>query len=85
MAQIQPITIPTQGEANNLLLRVLPFDMDATSCSFYYELQNISPDGVPKSLIQGNLNMDETDFANWAADNNYCLIWAANKLGITLI
>jgi hypothetical protein len=83
MAEIQPITIPTQGTANNLMLRVLPFDMDAKSCSFYYELQDTSK--TIKPLLSGNIDMDEADFSAWAEDNNFCLEWAATKLGVVLL
>jgi hypothetical protein len=37
-----------------------------------------------KMLLNGTLDMDATDYANWGADNNYCIEWAANKLGLTL-
>lgn len=88
MAQIQPITFPILGTANTLLLRVLPFEMDATTASFYYELNEVTEDNgtfSTKNVINGNLTMDETDFQNWGADNNYCLEWAAQKLGIVLL
>lgn len=85
MAKIQSITIPTLGIANELYLKVLPFSMDATSCSFYYEILNKDEEGKERLFLSGNLEMTETEFDGWAADNNYCLNWAANKLGLTLI
>lgn len=81
MTNIQPLIIPIVGTATKLVVRVLPFDMTATNCDFYYGLL----DADDKTLIEGNLNMNDTDFAAWGADNQYCIQWAANKLGITLI
>ena len=88
MAQIQPFVIPIAGTANNFYLRSLPFDMEGTTCSFYYELQDTTQTtyGIePKVIYSGNLEMDAIDFNQWGADNQYCIEWAANKLGITLI
>ena len=87
MAKIQTITFPILGQANDLLLRVLPFDMDAKTARFYYELRNINPNliGDIKIILTGEIEMTETEYNNWGADNTYCLQWAANKLGITLI
>lgn len=87
MAKIQPITFPILGQANDLLLRVLPFDMDAKTARFYYELRNIQSPAVGdvKIVVTGELEMTESEYNNWGADNSYCLQWAANKLQITLI
>lgn len=88
MAKIQQITLPILGTANNLLLRVLPFDMEAKTASFYYELQNITETQFGndiKIIHSGNAEMTESEYALWGSDNSYCLQWIANKLGITLI
>ncbi len=87
MAQIQPLTFPILGTANDLLLRVLAFDMDAQTASFYYELRDTTSSivGDIKVITSGNIEMDELEYAAWGADNMYCIEWAANKLGLTLI
>jgi len=36
-------------------------------------------------ITSGNIEMDELEYAAWGADNMYCIEWAANKLGLTLI
>ena len=81
MAKIQPVVFPIIGTATDLNLRVLPFEMDASTASFYYAVQ--TEEG--KTCAEGNLTMTPEEFAGWGNDNNYCNIWAANQLGLTLI
>lgn len=90
MAKIQDFTIPIAGTANNLLLKSLPFDMEANECEFYYELQNLTPKDFENSydikiIFSGNIKMNNLEYSAWGADNSYCLQWAATKLGLTLI
>lgn len=88
MIPIQPITIPTQGIATNLILKCLTLDMTANSAEFYYELvTDVLPEynNSYNVLVYGNLSMNESDFAGWGSDNSYCINWAANKLGLTII
>ena len=88
MIQIQPLTIPTQGTAKYLILKCLTLDMTATNAEFYFELASeILPEynNSYKVLSSGDISMNETDFQNWGADNTYCIQWAANKLGLTII
>ena len=88
MTKIEPITFPIKGTATNLDLRVLGFSMDAKTADFHYrltsdgDLQMLKPGKV---IDEGNLKMTHQEFEDWGADNNYCLQWAANKLGLTLI
>lgn len=87
MAKIQPAQILTLGTATELILKVLPFEMDATTAQFYYVLaseQDINGVISYNPLLDGNIFMTEQEFDNWGADNNYCIEWAANKLGLTL-
>jgi hypothetical protein len=88
MAKIQPIVFPIKGTATELELRVNGFSMQAKSAIFHYRLiDNRNPElmGVNKLIDEGNLSMTESEFENWGADNNYCIEWAAYKLGLTLI
>jgi len=88
MASIQPIIFPIKGTATNLNLRVSSFLMDAKSVNFIY---NLTTDGdeanliLPKVVDSGEIFMNESEFAQWGADNNYCIEWACEKLGLTLI
>ena len=88
MAQIESFVIPIAGTADNLFLRSLPFDMEGNTCSFYYELQDTSQVTLlngAKVVLSGNIEMTEAEYNNWGADNLYCIEWAANKLGVTLV
>ena len=81
MKEIQPLIIPILGTAKFLIVRVLAFDMTATTCDFWYGLLNQDE----SIILEGNLSMNENEFNNWGADNNYCISWAASKLGVILI
>lgn len=88
MTKIVPINIPTQGLATYLILKCMTLDMTANNAEFYYELvTDVLPiyNNSYKVLVSGNLQMNETDFSQWGADNNYCIQWAANKLGVTIL
>jgi hypothetical protein len=87
MAKITPITIPTKGIATNLNLVVLNFSMEDTTATFYYTLTKDFNYGENSNnvLLEGNIQMTEEEFSQWGTDNNYCLLWAANKLGLTII
>ena len=86
MIKIKPLNIPTAGIATNLILKCLTLDMSATTASFYYELTTDFDENMNhKVLLNGNLNMTEEEYSQWGADNNYCVQWAANKLGLTII
>ena len=38
-----------------------------------------------RMLMEGNLTMNEQEFSQWGADNNYCIQWAASKLGLVIV
>ena len=61
--------------------------MTATTAIFYYALvDTISPSNNSFiTLLDGNIEMTESEFANWGADNQYCINWAASKLGVIII
>ena len=87
MINILPVTIFSKGTADKLVLKVLDFDMTATTAIFYYALvDTISPSNNSFiTLLDGNIEMTESEFANWGADNQYCINWAASKLGVIII
>lgn len=88
MAKIEPIVFPIKGTATELEVRVNGFPMEAKTAIFHYRLiNNTNPElmGVNKLIDEGNLTMSQEEFAAWGADNQYCIDWAANKLGVTLI
>ena len=82
------MNIPTQGTAVGFILKCLTLDMTATTADFYFELVTaILPEynNSSKVLASGNISMTESEYQQWGADNNYCIQWAAQKLGLTLI
>lgn len=87
MINIQPVTIFSKGTADKLILKVLDFEMTANTATFYYALvDTVSPSNNSFiTLLDGNIEMTESEFANWGADNQYCINWAASKLGLTII
>jgi hypothetical protein len=87
MAKINPVVFPILGTATNLVLEVLQTNMEATSATFYYKLTDgdgTIPDNG-KTIVEGNISMTEAEYDAWGVDNQYCLDWAATKLGLTLI
>lgn len=88
MAKIQPVVFPIKGTATELELKVLGFSMDAKNAEFHYRLTDsgdLATLRAKKVIAEGNIEMTKEEFENWGADNKYCLEWAANKLGLTLI
>jgi hypothetical protein len=86
MIEIQPIQLPN-GIATNLVLKCLTLDMTATTAQFYYALcTDISAEynNASNILLEGNLDMTESEYTQWGADNSYCIQWAANKLNLTI-
>lgn len=93
MAKIQPIEFPILGTANEMIVRVLPFEMDDTTATTYYELREVTEttaeDGsVSKSskiITNGNYALSEEEFAEWGQDNAYVVECVAAHLGITIV
>ncbi len=61
-----------------LLIRVMPFDTEATTCELYYMVSTDSG----SQLADGNINLNEDEFANWGEDNTYLEDLVLNKLGL---
>lgn len=84
MAAIQPLEFPILGTANNLLVRSLPFDMEALNATFYYELQEVS-ETQTKLVTNGNITMPAEVYDGWGSDNHYVIEWVADYLALTLV
>lgn len=89
MAQIQSVNFPILGVATELTLKVISLDLEATTAQFNYQLlsdETFGPMNAERKVIaDGFLEMNDSEYAAWGADNLYCFQWAANKLGLTLI
>jgi hypothetical protein len=94
MAKIQPIEFPILGTANDMIVRILPFEMDDTTATTYYELREVTDvtneEGevtgkTTKMITNGNYQLTEEEFAAWGQDNSYVVECVANHLGITIV
>ena len=80
MFRITALVFPVLGTAVWLRMYSLPFYMDASCCSFQYEL--VTEDG--KICLSSQLEMDEVTYDAWGVDNMYCVNWLVAQLGLTL-
>lgn len=93
MTKIQPIQFPILGTANELSVRVLTFEMDATTATTYYELVEVTESTDQennvttsrKSITNGNYTLTEAEFAAWGSDNQYIVECVAAHLNVTLL
>ena len=86
MINISPVPVgyPAQ-EANAINIKILTFDANATTCSTYYELFNVSEievtpadiennkeavvNTVIKKLTEGNYTLTTEEYDSWGDDN----------------
>ena len=83
-----------QKEANTFIMRIVNDNLE-TSCSFYYEMQNVEEvinDTQTNTIIDvltfGNLNLSGEEYQTWDADpsaNSWAYNWAAGQLNLVLI
>ena len=78
MIQLKPSNAGVLGTITQIDVLILPFDVQAVTCSTYYELCDV--DG--KLLAEGNLSLTEEQFANWGTDNSYVSDIVINELGL---
>jgi hypothetical protein len=78
--KIQPVSLGLPAQTGtDLLVRVISFDTDATTCSLYYEVRTENS----QRLAEGNINLTEEEFARWGFNNTYIEDIALEKLGLT--
>ena len=70
-----PVQFKGLGEANELTLRVMGFDITDKTCQIYYSYHK---DG--KYLFSAYLDMTEQEFEDWGQDNDYIKQLALSKL-----
>jgi hypothetical protein len=78
MIQLKPSNAGVLGTITQIDVLILPFDVQAVTCSTYYKL--CADDG--KQLAEGNLSLTEEQFANWGTDNSYVSDIVINELGL---
>jgi len=77
MIQLKPSNVGVLGTITQIDVLVLPFDVQAVTCSTYYKLWM-----QRKELAEGNLSLTEEQFANWGTDNSYVSDIVINELGL---
>jgi hypothetical protein len=98
MIKIQDVTVPTKGVGKYLNVRVLNFDLEPTNgITLYWAIhdETEAPDEtegaeegatvlVPgKTLLDGNLSMDQATYNDWGVDDSYVTDWALTELNLT--
>jgi hypothetical protein len=78
MIQLQPSNIGVLGTITQIDVLILPFDVQAITCSTYYKLFNTENE----MLADGNITLTEEQFANWGTDNSYVSDIVINELGL---
>ena len=95
MIKIQDVVVPTKGTAKYLKLLALNFSPNPTSVSFYWSIheESVTPaEGdnpevktAGATLLDGNITMSESSYANWGTDDNYVIDWALGELNFTKV
>ena len=72
---VVPKNFPIFGVVDGVSIKVMNFNVNATTCQIYYSLYS---GGVYRT--SGYLDMSEEDFESWGQDNNYVKEWALEKM-----
>ena len=84
--KIEPVQVPTKGEAHYFIVRALSFDVTPTDGIATYwaifaeqtdEEGNVS---AGQMLLEGNLSMSQDVYDGWGEDDTYVIDWALNEL-----
>ncbi len=81
MVQIEPLEIPTKGEGTQLYVQANSFPANATTATLYWAIAN--ENGA--TLLDGNLQMTEEQFASWGEDNDYLNLIVAAALNLEIV
>lgn len=88
MKEIQPVQIWSNGQnrtASILDARIINDDLKS-SCTFYYELKEISiEENLGQQLAQGNIFMSGEDYENWDDSNDSAYTYIAQKINVVII
>lgn len=87
--KIEPVQVPTKGEAHYFMVRALSFDVTPTDgISTYWAIFGETTDeegnvSVGQMLLEGNLSMSQEVYDGWGEDDTYVIDWALNELNFT--
>lgn len=82
MSKIDPVEFPIFGIADQLTVLILPFYVDASTCNTYWRLSNSETD---QTVVEGNYELTEQEFADWGNDNTFLLNCVAAHLEVTIL
>jgi hypothetical protein len=93
MIKIEDVIVPTKGTAKYFNISALNFPMNPTSVTFYWqilsEVEEIQDELVTtkpgSSLMDGNLTMNQEEYAAWGDDDTYVINWALSELGFVAL
>ena len=90
MIKIEDVIVPTKGTAKYFNIIALNFPMNPTSVTFYWQIfsetQNEEQESIPSiPVMEGNLTMNQEEYAAWGSEDSYVTTWACNKLNFTII
>jgi hypothetical protein len=99
MILISPIDVPTKGTGKIFEIEVIRSSVNASSTAtptFYWSVKTEIIEApqesdeqpikrVGPSVLEGNLQMTSEEYSLWAADDNYVIDWALEKLQFTRI
>jgi hypothetical protein len=94
--QIQDVIVPTKGVGKYFVITLIQLSLPGTSATFYWQVLNETtqpgneadeqPSKFPGSMVlEGNLTMNEEEYALWGTDDNYVINWALEKLNFQKI
>lgn len=75
-----PTGIPSEM-GTSFMVRIMPFDTTAKTCSLYWEVYSNSL----ATLANGNIALTEEEFDGWGFDNTYIENIALERLGLVRI
>lgn len=89
MTRIQPIHVPTKGNGELFQLTALNFPMNPQSVTFYWQVFSIQlveeTIQLSECVLDGNLTMDSETYSQWGNNDTFCIQWACEELGFTII
>lgn len=77
ITNIQPVDIPTKGDAVQFNITVYNYELGGSSVDFAWQIMDVNSN----VLITGILTMISPDLDNWGTDDEYVIDWALNQLG----
>lgn len=94
--EIQDVIVPTKGVGRYFVITLIQLSLPGTSATFYWQvfdkiIQDESESGEHSTtfhgsmLLEGNLTMNEEEYALWGTDDSYVINWALEKLNLQKI